>query len=67
MGRGLHLGGMADSAVMILAEEWASEDALQTHMATPHFASFSELLARAIAAPPDFRRFEAEDARPLFG
>jgi quinol monooxygenase YgiN len=58
---------LADPAVMVLAEEWASEGALQAHMATPHFTSFSELLARAIAAPPDFRRFDAQDACPLFG
>jgi hypothetical protein len=36
-------------------------------MATPSFAAFSELLARVIGAPPDFRRFDAKDARPLFG
>jgi hypothetical protein len=36
-------------------------------MATPSFAAFAELLARVIAAPPDFRRFDAQDARPLFG
>jgi quinol monooxygenase YgiN len=58
---------LADPRVLVLTEEWASEEALQAHMATPSFASFAELLARVIAAPPDFRRFDAQDARPLFG
>ena len=58
---------LADPGVLVLREEWASEEALQVHMATPSFASFAELLARVIAAPPDFRRFDAQDGRPLFG
>jgi quinol monooxygenase YgiN len=58
---------LADPRVLVLTEEWASEEALQAHMATPSFAAFAELLARVIAAPPDFRRFNAQDARPLFG
>ena len=56
---------LVDPAVLILAEEWASAEALQAHMATPRFASFSELLARVIAAQPDFLRFDA--SRPRHG
>lgn len=58
---------LADPRVLVLTEEWASEEALRAHMATPSFAAFAELLARVLAAPPDFRRFDAQDARPLFG
>lgn len=58
---------LVDPAVLILAEEWASAEALQAHLATPRFAAFAELIARVIAAEPDFRRFDAQDARPLFG
>jgi quinol monooxygenase YgiN len=58
---------LADPRVLVLTDEWASEEALQAHLATPSFAAFAELLARVIAAPPDFRRFDAQDARPLFG
>jgi quinol monooxygenase YgiN len=58
---------LVDPAVLILAEERASAEALQAHLATPRFAAFAELIARVIAAEPDFRRFDAQDARPLFG
>jgi quinol monooxygenase YgiN len=50
---------------MVLTEEWASEEALQAHFATPYFESFSKL-ERVIAAPPELRRFDAKDNRPLF-
>jgi quinol monooxygenase YgiN len=57
---------LADPTVMVLTEEWASEEALQAHFATPYFRSFSKLLEGAIAAPPELRRFDAQDSRPLF-
>jgi quinol monooxygenase YgiN len=56
-----------DPTMLILAEEWASEEALEKHLAMPTFAKFSEVFARAIAGQPEFRRFNAEDAQPLFG
>jgi quinol monooxygenase YgiN len=56
-----------DPTTLILAEEWESEEAFEKHLATQTFAEFSEVFARAIAGPPEFRRFNAEDAQPLFG
>jgi quinol monooxygenase YgiN len=58
---------VADPTVLVLAEEWASEDALQTHLASPGFAAFAEVFGRAIDGIPDFVRFDADGGRPLFG
>jgi quinol monooxygenase YgiN len=58
---------VADPAVLVLAEEWASEDALQTHLASPGFADFAKVFARAVEGTPEFVRFDAAGGRPLFG
>ena len=58
---------IADRAVLVLAEEWASEDALQAHLASPGFADFAKIFAGAVEGTPQFVRFEATDGRPLFG
>jgi quinol monooxygenase YgiN len=58
---------VADPAVLVLAEEWASEDALQTHLASPGFADFAKVFAEAIEGTPEFVRFDAAAGRPLFG
>jgi quinol monooxygenase YgiN len=58
---------VADPDVLVLAEEWASEDALQTHLASPGFADFAKVFAGAMEGTPEFVRFDAGDGRPLFG
>jgi quinol monooxygenase YgiN len=58
---------VADPAVLVLAEEWASEDALQAHLASPGFAGFAKVFAGAIEGTPEFVRFDATGGRPLFG
>jgi quinol monooxygenase YgiN len=58
---------VADSTVLVLAEEWASEDALQTHLASPGFADFAKVFAGAVEGTPEFVRFDAAAGRPLFG
>jgi len=58
---------VADQALLVLAEEWASEDALQAHLASPGFADFAKIFAGAVQETPRFVRFDAADGRPLFG
>ncbi|MFS8200390.1 putative quinol monooxygenase [Streptomyces sp. CWNU-52B] len=58
---------VADPTVLVLMEEWASEEALQTHLASPEFAEFAELFSRAFDGTPEFVRFSAHDGEPLFG
>jgi quinol monooxygenase YgiN len=50
-----------------LFEEWASEEDLNVHFATPHFAAFSTLLVEVLAEEPTFIRYEAVSSGPLFG
>jgi quinol monooxygenase YgiN len=58
---------ITDPARLLLAEEWASQDALDTHLASTGFADFARVLGRAVAARPRFVRFDAGESRPLFG
>lgn len=50
-----------------LFEEWASEEDLNVHFTTPHFAAFSTLLVEVLAEEPTFTRYEAVSSGPLFG
>jgi len=52
---------------LVLTEEWASEDALQTHLASPGFADFAKVFAESLEGTPEFVRFEAAEGLPLFG
>ena len=56
-----------DPLVVQVLEQWESEEALQAHFATPHFAAFSEVIVRVVDGPLDFTRFEVSSAGPLFG
>jgi quinol monooxygenase YgiN len=58
---------VVDPTVLVLMEEWASEEALQTHLASPAFAEFAEIFSRAFDGTPEFVRFSAHDGEPLFG
>jgi quinol monooxygenase YgiN len=58
---------VADPTVLVLMEEWVSEEALQTHLASPGFAEFAEIFGRAFDGTPEFVRFSANDGEPLFG
>ncbi|MFG1925023.1 putative quinol monooxygenase [Cryptosporangium sp. NPDC048952] len=58
---------LTDPTVLVLAEEWATEDALQTHLASPDFTAFAEVFGRAIEGDPTFVRFDTAGPRPLFG
>lgn len=47
-------------------EEWESEEALQQHMASPHFATFLERIGDKLAGAPDVVRWDGATSRPLF-
>ncbi|MBD2437657.1 putative quinol monooxygenase [Nostoc sp. FACHB-110] len=38
-------------------EEWESDEALNTHLASPHLQAAAAALAGLTAAPPDIRRY----------
>jgi quinol monooxygenase YgiN len=56
-----------DALVLQQFEQWESQDALDVHFATPHFAAFSETLLRAVDAKAEFTRYVVSSAGPLFG
>jgi quinol monooxygenase YgiN len=39
----------------VFVEEWASEEALQQHFATPHIRAFMDAITATIVAPPDVK------------
>ncbi|MBP5976301.1 antibiotic biosynthesis monooxygenase [Brasilonema sp. CT11] len=47
----------SDPTDFTFVEEWASHDALDTHLATPHFKEVGAKLAGLLAAEPDIRRY----------
>jgi|HubBroStandDraft_4_1064222.scaffolds.fasta_scaffold303037_2 quinol monooxygenase YgiN len=58
---------MEDPNVVLIYEHWESEEALNAHMATPHFMSFTEFIVSVVAGPVDLLRHEVTASRPLFG
>lgn len=56
-----------DPDVVLVMEQWESEDALAAHMASPHMARFGEAIAGIVSGPTDVTRFEVSSSRPLFG
>lgn len=49
---------------MLVFEEWESEEALETHMKTPHLADFRAALGAAGATGRDIDRYIVESHRP---
>jgi quinol monooxygenase YgiN len=56
-----------DALVLQQFEQWESQEALDAHFATPHFAAFAETLLRAVDAQAEFTRYVVSSAGPLFG
>jgi quinol monooxygenase YgiN len=56
-----------DPYSVVLFEHWESEEALNAHMAAPHFISFTEYVVGVVAGPVDLSRHEVSATRPLFG
>ena len=57
----------ADPLVVHLFEHWESSEALDTHFATDHFRSFSQVFVSAADGTADFVRYEVLSSAPLFG
>ncbi|NMG20053.1 putative quinol monooxygenase [Brasilonema bromeliae] len=51
------LQNQSDPTDFTFVEEWASDDALDTHLATPHLNEAGAKLASLLAAEPDIRRY----------
>ena len=47
-----------DPAKLLVLEEWASQECLDEHMATPHFKAFVEKIAEALAEAPKLEFIE---------
>jgi quinol monooxygenase YgiN len=56
-----------DPNVLMVAEQWESEDALGPHMASPHMAAFGAAIGEIGGGPVDVTRFEISSSGPLFG
>jgi quinol monooxygenase YgiN len=48
----------ADPTVLLVLEEWASQEALDAHMETPHFQAFVGKIGDALAGPPELEFVE---------
>src|SRR3569833_220347 len=48
---------LGDPNTLVLVEEWASDEALQTHLSSAAFASFVETIRPAVAERPTITRF----------
>jgi quinol monooxygenase YgiN len=48
-----------DPTKLVVVEEWASQEALDAHMATPHFQAFVARIGDALAGPPKLEFIEA--------
>ncbi|WP_134765189.1 putative quinol monooxygenase [Nocardioides sp. 1609] len=58
---------MNEPAVLRLFEHWESDEALEFHFSSTHFATFAEVLVQSADGPADFVRYQVDSARPLFG
>ena len=56
-----------DPNVLMVAEQWESEDALVPHMSSPHMAEFGGAIGEIVGGPVDVTKFQIESAGPLFG
>ena len=54
--------GIADPARFAMVERWASQEAIDTHMASPHLGAALEALGSLLAAPPEITQYDAVEA-----
>jgi quinol monooxygenase YgiN len=58
---------LSDPHTFRIFEQWDSADALAAHFKTPHFAAFSQVLPKFLAASPVILRYEVAKVGPLGG
>jgi len=56
-----------DPNVLMVAEQWESEEKLMAHAKSPHMAAFGAAIGDVIGGPADVLRFEVSSSGPLFG
>lgn len=56
---------VGDPNTLVLVEEWATDEALQTHLSSPAFAAFVEIIRPALSESPTITRFGDATGRPL--
>ncbi|HYF45187.1 MAG TPA: putative quinol monooxygenase [Acidimicrobiales bacterium] len=56
----------ADPTRIHVFEEWASQEALDEHFATPHMAAFMEGLGRLSISDMEVSKYEVSQKAPLF-
>jgi quinol monooxygenase YgiN len=49
---------LSDANELLALEEWESQEALDAHMATPHFKAFGDAIGAALAGPPELIMIE---------
>lgn len=54
-----------DPNVLLIFEEWESEEALARHFQTPHMAAFREALPGLLAGVPALRRYVVASAAAM--
>ena len=52
---------LADPNTFLIFEDWASEEALAAHFASPHMRTFREQIPRFVAGPPRLFRYAVGD------
>ena len=56
-----------DDSVVRIFEQWSSNEALETHFQTAHFADFGAIVLDVLDGEATFTRYEVSSAGPLFG
>jgi quinol monooxygenase YgiN len=56
-----------DPGLYRVFEEWASQEAIDQHMATPHMAEFMGAMGQMTVTEMDLSRYEVSAKAPLFG
>jgi quinol monooxygenase YgiN len=56
----------ADPTLVRVFEEWASQDAIDLHFATPHMADFMAGLGQLTISEMDLHKYQVAEKGPLF-
>ncbi|OAI40427.1 hypothetical protein AYO38_01010 [bacterium SCGC AG-212-C10] len=54
-----------DPNLMVLVEEWASEEALAAHFTSAHMAEFQKAIPGLVGGAPSITRYEVSSSGPL--
>ncbi len=57
---------LGDENRINIREQWENEDAMNTHMATPHLATFLEVIGGCVNGTPEVMRYDVSGSSKLF-